>query len=376
MAKILILGGGFGGLIAAERLSKGLGRKHQITVISPRRKFTFYPALVRLAFGECGPRDISFSLTKKLDKLDVRFIEGEVIDIDPKRQRVKVTGDDVDGEFFYNYLIIAVGRRLATEKVAGFFEFADHLLGKTAALEFAEKVRNFKKGNIIVGLSPGAFLPVPVCETAFALARKFENEIKNGEISVNIVFPETVEDAFGGAQIHKELTESFDKFGIIQTPSFPIVEINEKEVKSQGGETLSYDLLMLLPPFRGHSFLKELNAADTSGFLITDEKLRVSNYPNVYAVGDIIEFPGPKLGFSAVEQARVAAANIISEIEGEEPNEIYYHEIAAIIDTGGAESIYLHYGFWDDSIYRLRKGKIWNWAKRAHDRLWQRLHRA
>ena len=55
MANILILGGGFGGVVAAESLAKQLGDGHQLTLISNNRNFTFYPELVRLAFGRCEP---------------------------------------------------------------------------------------------------------------------------------------------------------------------------------------------------------------------------------------------------------------------------------------------------------------------------------
>src|SRR5947209_1639384 len=52
MANILILGGGFGGVVAAERLARALDPSgHQITPVSRSPRFTFYPALVRLAFG-------------------------------------------------------------------------------------------------------------------------------------------------------------------------------------------------------------------------------------------------------------------------------------------------------------------------------------
>jgi NADH dehydrogenase FAD-containing subunit len=92
-------------------------------------------------------------------------------------------------------------------------------------------------------------------------------------------------------------------------------------------------------------------------------------------VGDIVAFSGPKLAHMAVRQAKVAAANIASEIAGEEPNVEYYHEIAAVIDAGGPDSIYLHYGIWDDAMYRLKKGRFWSWAKDAHDALWRTQHR-
>lgn len=55
MAKVLIAGGGFAGVVAAESLAKKLGNEHEITLVSRSRKFLFYPALVRLAFGQCEP---------------------------------------------------------------------------------------------------------------------------------------------------------------------------------------------------------------------------------------------------------------------------------------------------------------------------------
>ena len=66
---------------------------------------------------------------------------------------------------------------------------------------------------------------------------------------------------------------------------------------------------------------------------------------------------------------------IPNEIRGEEPSAVYYHEIAAIIDEGGADSIYLHYGVWDDYLYNLKKGRFWGWAKDVHDKFWRRLHK-
>ena len=66
MAQVLILGGGFGGPVAAERLSETLGEEHRITLVSRADRFVFHPAPVRLAFGECEPEDSSFYLRKDL----------------------------------------------------------------------------------------------------------------------------------------------------------------------------------------------------------------------------------------------------------------------------------------------------------------------
>ena len=373
MANILILGGGFGGLMVAEQLSKSFGAvsPHRITLVSPRDKFTFYPALVRLAFGHCSEDDISLDLPAKLDDLDVRFVQGEVIKLNLNLKQAQVTGDDFDGEISFDYLVIAMGRRLATEKIGGFFEHAHHLLGIKAALKFGDAVNSFKKGNIVVGLAPEAYLPVPVCETAFVLAKKFEREISEQEISVSVVFPETVKAAFGGADLHQKLEKAFAKHDIKVITDFAVEEVTAKEIISDVGREIDYDLLMLLPPFRGQAMIGKQGFTDELDFVEADNFLRVSDLEKVYAVGDIVALTGPKLAFMAVRQAQVAAENIMSEIQGGVPRKIYQHDIALIVDEGGDAGIFLHYGIWDDTLYGLKEGKMWSRMKNKYNQLWE-----
>lgn len=131
---------------------------------------------------------------------------------------------------------------------------------------------------------------------------------------------------------------------------------------------------MLVPPFRGNATLRNLGITDESDYVKVDGFMRVHGLEKTYAVGDIVAFSGPKFAHMAVRQAEVAAENIISEIKCEEPQKEYYHEIATIIDSGGPDSIYLHYGIWDDEQYRLKKGRFWGWAKELHDKMWQARH--
>jgi sulfide:quinone oxidoreductase len=374
MANILILGGGFGGLVTAERLSTLLDRSHQITLVSPNQKFTFYPALVHLAFGECEAADITFDLHPKLADLGVRFVHGEMVHVNPESRTVDVVGDDFNGEIAYDYLVLAPGRRLATEKIPGFFEYASHLLGVGAARKFGDKIRDFHEGTIVVGSCPDARLPVPVCETAFALARKFQGEILDGKVKIKVIFPESLDAAFGGAGLHKELEAAFERNHITVHYDIPVNEITATEVISSAGHKIGYDLLMLIPPFRGQAILNDLGITDDRDFIKVDGFMRVHDLPNAFAAGDVVAFSGPKFAHMAVRQAEVAAANLSAKIKGLEPDTEYYHEIATIIDSGGADSIYLHYGIWDDSIYKLKKGHFWGWAKGIHDKLWQARH--
>ena len=96
MAKVLILGGGFGGVVAAERLAGLLSDDHQITLVSRNRNFVFYPALVRLAFGKCRKEDVLFDLRHTMLSRRINFVEAEVAPVDPFERKVTIAHGEVE----------------------------------------------------------------------------------------------------------------------------------------------------------------------------------------------------------------------------------------------------------------------------------------
>ncbi len=374
MANILILGGGFGGVIAAETLAKELGHEHQITLVSRSPKFIFYPELVRLAFGKCEPDDISFDLREAMLDRRVRFIQAEVARIKPESRRVILAHGEVDGELPYDYLILALGRRLATERVTGFFEHSHHLLTVEGALKFGEALRDFHEGRAVIGQCPGARLPVPVYETAFALARLLAPGGLGERVRITIVSPDPPGLQFDDLNMARALRTALDEHYIEYLPDFPIDTVTSEAVSTSNGHAINYSLLMLLPPFRGPGAVTGLGITDNEGYVNVDRAMRVQGVERMYAVGDCVNFSGPKLGHMAVHQAKVAAANVALEIKGLEPLQLYDHEIMLTIDEGGQESIYLHKGLWNDEPAIVRQGRFWTWAKRVHEKYWLVKH--
>ncbi|HKS28674.1 MAG TPA: FAD-dependent oxidoreductase [Pyrinomonadaceae bacterium] len=374
MANILVLGGGFGGVVAAEALAKDLGREHQITLISRDTRFTFYPALVRLAFGGCEPDDISYDIQEAMLDRRVRFIKSEVARVDPYERRVRLAHGDVVGQVPYDYLIYALGRRLATELVPGFFEHAHHLLNVEAALKFGEAAKDFSKGQAVIGYCPGTRLAVPVYETAFALSRMLEERGQREHTTITIISPEPASDRLGGRVMGKALRDALDAHYIAFMPEFPISRVTSDYVWTSSGMRYGFDLLMLVPPFHGASAFNHHELIDEDGFIRVDRRMRVQGVERMYAVGDAVSFEGPKMGHMAVRQAEVAAANLIAEIEGREPHRTYEHELMLVIDEGGPNSIYLHKELWKDDPGTVRQGRFWQWAKWAHEKYWEYQH--
>lgn len=364
--KILILGGGFAAVAAAETFVRAGCPKAEVTLVSTNRDLTFYPALVPYVFGDFGlvREDLTFDLASKLKQNGIRFVEGEVLSIDPVHRMVELTGEDVEGGIHYDHLVIALGRRLATENVPGFFEYSHHLLGIDAAERFGKALWKFTGGAIVVGLSPGAFLPIPVCESALALAKRFKDKIADGSVSVTAVFPQALDDAFLGANLFRNLKSAFSEHRIELVEHFPVASIGRNSITSQEQKDLSFDLLMLVPPFRGQAALDRLeNAVDARGFLRVDDSMKVEGFDRIYAAGDIVSLPGPRFGYMAIRQGRVAATNVLDAIDPAIEPLTYEHKIAWAIGEKYTDPIYFHYGFWDDSLDDFDENSFFGMAR-------------
>jgi len=371
MAKVLILGGGFGGVVAAERLAAQLSDEHQITLVSRSRNFIFYPALVKLAFGKCDRKDVAFDLRHAMMDRRVNFIEAEVARLDPLAQKVTIAHGEVEGHLGYDYLIFALGRRLATERITGFYEHAHHLLNVDKAITLGKALSNFHEGRAVLGQCRGARLPVPVYETAFALARMLEDKGKREHVRITLVTPDTLESELGDVGGAAALRKALDARQIEVLPNFRTELVKQNSITTSNGDHVNFDLLMLLPPFQGSPTASYLGITNDDGYINVDETMRVTGHNRIYAVGDCVNFDGPKMGHMAVRQAEVAAANLAAEIDGHEPVSHYFHELKLVIDEAGSNSIYLHKDTWTDDPATVRQGRFWSWAKRVQKAYWE-----
>src|SRR5215216_678674 len=374
MAKVLILGGGFGGVVAAEHLAELLGDEHQITLVSRSRQFVFYPALVKLAFEQAQPADVSFDLRHTMLNRRINFIEAEVAYIDPYERNVTIANGQVEGKLSYDYLVFALGRRLATERITGFYEHAHHLLNVDKAISFGKAVKKFHEGRAVFGQCVGARLPVAVYESAFALARRLADKGERERVGITIVSPTTLESEIGDLAGAAALKEALDAHQVEFLPEFRIKSLTQNSAIAGSGDAIDFDLLMLVPPFRGSSAASNLGITDEEGYIDVTLTMRVAGHERIYAVGDCVNFDGPKMGHMAVRQAEVAATNLAAEIAGREAVSRYQHEMRFVIDEMGADSLYLHKDLSTDAPATVRQGHFWTWAKRVHEKYWGVSH--
>ncbi len=373
MASVLIIGGGFGGVVAAESLAQRLGPEHQITLVSRHREFTFFPALVRLAFGRCALEDVFYDLERAMLSRRVEFVQAEVFSLDPTLHAVIAAREGREVRLPYDYLVFALGRRLAVERVPGLSLHAHHLLTVGDALKFREAIKNFDGGHAVIGYCPDSRLSVPVYETAFALDRALRERGRRDQAKITIISPDSLGGFLGGAAVVPALQTVLEKHGVNFIPNFPVDFITAGNVFAKNSQRVAFDLLMLVPPFQGLYETQFSNITDRQGYVRVDDNMRSTQAERFYAVGDAVSFPGPKMAHMAVLQGEVAAANIAAEIEGRRPEARYDHQMTLVIDEGGEDSIYLHHKFWEESETIIRQGRFWSWAKQVHEKYWTRL---
>ncbi len=241
-------------------------------------------------------------------------------------------------------------------------------------MKFGEAIRNFSGGRALIGQCPEARLPVPVYETAFALSKWLEENGDRQSATITVVSPTSIRSEFEDDNMATTLSEAMEKQHIEYLPNFPISRIGSNAIETAGGHELDYSLLMLLPPFRGSSAISRLGITNEEGYVNADWTMKVIGIDRVYAVGDCVNFAGPKMGHMAVHQGEVAAASLVAEIAGHEPVSHYHHDVTMVLDAGDRESIYFHKDLWADDPASIRHGRFWSWAKRIHEKYWEATH--
>src|SRR6185312_1723463 len=128
----------------------------------------------------------------------------------PFERKVTIAHGEIEGKLGYDYLIFALGRRLATERITGFYEHAHHLLNVDKAIKFGKAINQLRKGRAVFGQCPDARLPVPVYESAFALARLLEENGQREGGRITVVTPTTLESELGDFAAAAALKKSLE----------------------------------------------------------------------------------------------------------------------------------------------------------------------
>jgi sulfide:quinone oxidoreductase len=323
--RIVILGGGCGGVVAATNLGRRLGADHEVVIVDRRADHIFMPAFLFVMLGERQPWDISRKLGL-LEKRNVRVMQSEILGIDPRKQQVLLEKEALT----YDYLIVPLGLQTRPDLVSGFAEASIHPWEIESAVRLRDTLANFRGGRIVVGVPLGPYrCPPAPYETQWMLDGYFRQKGIRERVEIEYFTREPEPTGEAPDPVVWMDAES-KRRNIKQNYEFVVKSIDpeKKEVQGLYNYKLPYDLLVMVPPHRPAQVLLDSGLADTETGIRVDYDTLRTKWENVYAIGDCADMPASKAGGVAHQEADFLAHNLAVEITGKgRPVDLWLHTI-------------------------------------------------
>ena len=314
--KIVIVGGGFGGLEAAYLLRMQLHDGADLFLVSDSERFLFKPNTIYIPFG-ADPETFYVPIADALTKRHITFYNERVESVDANGKHI-VLGDG--SRLPYDYLVLATGASMRPDEIPGLGEHAatiwtpDEMLTLRDRLETVrERALAGERQTVLFLVPPNNKCSGPLYEMVFMLETWLRREGIRHKVEITYsTFEKSYIQAFG-PRLHDVVTTEFDERGIEGKLEHVAKEVTSSEVRYDTGVTLPYDVLIAFPPYVS-AMTYETLPHDDRGFLKTElETRQVVGHPDIYAPGDGGDFP-VKQAFLAFLQADAVANHIASRV--------------------------------------------------------------
>jgi len=350
MYKVLILGGGTGGIAVAAKLSRSLD-SGEIAIVEPAEKH-YYQPFWTLAGAGLMDKSVTEKDERDLIPNGVDWIKESVLSIDPVKKVVQLSHNML---IQYDYLVVATGLQLNWEKIEGLKES----LGKNGVISVyqydqidyaSEQIQKFQRGKAVFVMPP---TPIKCAGAPQKVMYIAENIFRNHGIrhKTEVVFATAGKAIFGVPIFATALDQIVKERDIHPRFLHKITKINgEKkeatfDVTDPSGnvhsESINFDLIHVVPPMSAHKFISESSLAftdgDQKGWLAVDkETLQHLTYKNIFGVGDVTGVPNSKTGAAIRKQYPIVVKNLLCVMNGEAPTEKYdgYSSCPLITEIG------------------------------------------
>ena len=366
-ARVVVLGGGVGGTLTANLLSKELGRDARVTVVDPTGMHVYQPGFLYVALGQANGRWLARD-ERTLLRRDVELAVETAEWVDATEGAVQLARG---GSLPFDYLVIATGARLVYDTVPGLREGSYEFYSLEGAQRLREALRGFRGGRLLVGIAgiPYKCPPAPV-EFVFMVEEYLRKRGLRDRSEITLLSP--LNRAFTIEPASKLIQPIMEERGIGLSTFFNVeaVDASAGVVESLEGEKAEYDLLVLVPPHRGQSLIDASGLGDASGWLPTNRRtLQVGDHERIFALGDATDLPISKSGSTAHFEAPVVASRIASLVRGTAPKANYGGRVMCFLETGNGRATALRFDY-EHPPTPPKPSRGWHAAKWIFNRLY------
>ncbi len=369
MKKITIIGSGFGGLTAIKELRKR-DKTCEITVISPRPEFLYAPSLIWIPTGVRTGKQITVPLKSFFKRMRGNHLPAHVTGVRDGGRTVETTMGDIENDG----LIIASGGRFI-KKLPGI----EHALTLCEGVEAAERIKQrldaMQGGSIAFGFSgnpndPQAVRGGPMFELMFGIETYLRRKNKRQNFTLKFFSPAPRPGIRLGEKAYNGVVRKIRKRGIeMASLGKKLKRFEADRVVTEEGE-FSADLILFMPGMTGPGWLDNSDLPRSSGGMIeADQFTRVKDFSRVYVVGDSGHYPdspdwAPKQAHMADLQAAAAAANLLLELDEDQPEKTFHWELICIIDTVDKGIMVFRN---EKRMVLLPPSRVFHWSKRLFE---------
>ncbi len=380
---ILVLGGGIGGMVAANEIRRQLPSAHRVVLVEKNAQHAFAPSFLWLMTGDREPHKIRRPLAELLRR-GVDLVQAEVLGINPVQRRVRTSA----AEIAYDHLIVALGADLAPGAIPGLADASQTFFTFEGATRLRDTLMSFSGGRIAVVVSAMPYkCPGAPHEGAMLIADYFRRRGLSSKVEIHLFTPESQPMPVAGPQLGEAVRGMLHAKGIDFHPLHKLTSVDggAREMSFDNGVRLGYDLLVAVPPHRAPRAAVDAGLTNQAGWIPVDPQTLRTSQDGVYAIGDVtaIPIPGrwkpdvplmlPKAGVFAHAQAEVVAQRIVAEVTGRSCEAAFCGDGYCMLEAGEDLAGFAFGNFFAEPApnVQLRQiGKAWHLGKVLFEKWW------
>ena len=347
--KVVILGAGFGGLTAA----RALDRIADVTLIDRHNFQTFLPLLYQVSTAGLAADHIAHPVRGALRKTNVKFRMGSPISVDHKNQSVKL---DSSEEIPFDYLIVALGSATNDFGVKG---VSEHALGmKTVSEALTIRASIMRRFEDLCRFEDDTRLSISVVgggptgvEMAGAIAELKKGPLTSDQreaaahIEVNLVEAGPRLLPSFSQSLSDRTVKDLQKLGVNVYTNAVVKEVKPRQILLKDGTSIGSEITIWAAGVTGEPGMNKLALPVEAGRIKIEPTLQVSNYPKVFAIGDIAGGkdakgrPLPMVAPVAMQQGRFVAKQIAAILANRPLGTFKYRDKGSMATIGRHKAV-------------------------------------